>query len=254
MASKPILLVLGAGPNIGIHVSKFFAGRGYKVALASRSKPSFDGGQELHIPVDLSNPENVPGVFEAVRAKFGESPSVVVYNCASHVDDNMHDPLSSFSLSEYVKHQNINTNSVLVVLQEAVSGFRSLSDPDAAKTFIYTGNILNVITIPGRLTFGLGKSGTAYAIRTLVEGNVYSEEGICFYYTDERTVDGLPVYSEIDGETAAEEYFRLAEMREQGPWLFNYVKGLGFRSFEGMEDVIRSTVISGRNLAANSSA
>lgn len=90
----------------------------------------------------------------------------------------MVDPLSSFSLSDYVKHQNLNTNSVLVALQQAVSGFRSLPDPDAVKTFIFTGNILNVITVPGRLTFGLGKSGTAYAIRTLVEGNVYTREGI----------------------------------------------------------------------------
>ena len=67
---------------------------------------------------------------------------------------------------------------MLIALQQAVSGFRSLSESQAAKTFIFTGNILNVVTIPGRLMFGLGKSGTAYAIRTLAEGNVYSQEGI----------------------------------------------------------------------------
>jgi len=81
MPSNPIALILGAGPNIGTHVSKVFASRGYRVAVASRSNPSFDGGQELHIPVDLSDPENVPSVFEVVKTKFGVSPSVVIYNC-----------------------------------------------------------------------------------------------------------------------------------------------------------------------------
>lgn len=83
MTSKPIILILGAGPNIGTHVSKGFASRGYRVALASRSSSNFGGDQDLHIPVDLSNPENVPGVFGAVESKFGAPPSVVVYNCES---------------------------------------------------------------------------------------------------------------------------------------------------------------------------
>ncbi len=97
---------------------------------------------------------------------------------ASHTPDDKADPLGSFSLETYIPHQNLNHNSVLVALQQSVLSFRSLTDPAAAKTFIYTGNILNVITLPERLTFGLGKSATAYAIRSLVEGQVYSAEGI----------------------------------------------------------------------------
>jgi NAD(P)-dependent dehydrogenase (short-subunit alcohol dehydrogenase family) len=78
---KPILLILGAGPNIGTYVSETFASRGYKIAVASRSSPESKGGHDLHIAVDLSNPENVYGVFEAVKANFGALPSVVIYNC-----------------------------------------------------------------------------------------------------------------------------------------------------------------------------
>ena len=78
--APPVLLILGAGPNIGLHVSKAFAAKGYKVALASRKAPTVDGDHAIHVPVDLSKPETVAGVFETVKEKLGASPSVVVYN------------------------------------------------------------------------------------------------------------------------------------------------------------------------------
>lgn len=42
------------------------------------------------------------------------------------------------------------------------------------------------------------------------------------------------MYNNIDGEAAAEEYVRLAEMGEQGPWLDTFVKGKGYQDF-GMQ-------------------
>jgi NAD(P)-dependent dehydrogenase (short-subunit alcohol dehydrogenase family) len=74
-----ILLILGAGPNIGVAVAKSFSSAGYKVASASRSAPKSTEGIDLHIPVDLSKPDDVPGVFSKVRKELGE-PSVIVYN------------------------------------------------------------------------------------------------------------------------------------------------------------------------------
>ena len=82
----PILLILGAGPNIGKHVAQAFAAKGYKIALASRSsKISTDDVDHIHIPVDLSQPESVAGVFDVVREKLGDAPGVVVYNGKSHL-------------------------------------------------------------------------------------------------------------------------------------------------------------------------
>jgi NAD(P)-dependent dehydrogenase (short-subunit alcohol dehydrogenase family) len=74
-----ILLILGGGPNIGAAVAKSFSAAGYKVASASRSAPKSTEGIDLHVPVDLSKPDDVPGVFEKVRKELGE-PGVVVYN------------------------------------------------------------------------------------------------------------------------------------------------------------------------------
>ena len=80
MSSSKILLILGAGPNIGSHVAKAFSSKGYKVASASRSPPKSDDGSDLHVPVDLSQPENVAGVFETVRKELNGEVGIVVYN------------------------------------------------------------------------------------------------------------------------------------------------------------------------------
>jgi hypothetical protein len=58
-----------------------------------------------------------------------------------------------------------------------VEGFRTL-DASASKTFIYTGNALNVMSIPGLMTFAMHKSATAAAIRTLATTGGYDKEGI----------------------------------------------------------------------------
>lgn len=77
--SSPILLILGAGPNIGSGVAKAFAGKGYKVASAARND-HLNGRSSLFVPVDLNKPETVPSVFDTVKKELGSPPSVVVYN------------------------------------------------------------------------------------------------------------------------------------------------------------------------------
>lgn len=74
-----VLFILGAGPNIGSHVAKAFASKGYKVASASRSETPKWEGADLHVPLDLAKPEDVPAAFETVRKQLGE-PGVVIYN------------------------------------------------------------------------------------------------------------------------------------------------------------------------------
>jgi NAD(P)-dependent dehydrogenase (short-subunit alcohol dehydrogenase family) len=90
--SSPIVLILGAGSNIGQATAKAFASQGYKVALASRSmKDAESTSDELHIPTDLSNSNAVIDAFAKVKSVYGP-PSVIVYNgkcqvtlnCAAH--------------------------------------------------------------------------------------------------------------------------------------------------------------------------
>jgi NAD(P)-dependent dehydrogenase (short-subunit alcohol dehydrogenase family) len=79
-AASPVILILGAGPNIGSHVAKAFAAKGYKVALAARRVKEADNtADQVNIPSDLSDPNSVINAFSKVKALLG-LPSVVVYN------------------------------------------------------------------------------------------------------------------------------------------------------------------------------
>jgi NAD(P)-dependent dehydrogenase (short-subunit alcohol dehydrogenase family) len=85
--SPRIVLIFGAGPNIGQSVAKAFKTKGYKVALASRSlKAESSTSEELHIPTDCSNTDAITDAFNKVESTWGV-PHVVVYNgpypCAS---------------------------------------------------------------------------------------------------------------------------------------------------------------------------
>ena len=80
MSSQKVVLILGSGPNIGGSVSRAFAAKGYKVALASRSvKAEDNGADQVNVQVDLSNPPSVSDLFAKVKETVG-IPSVVVYN------------------------------------------------------------------------------------------------------------------------------------------------------------------------------
>jgi NAD(P)-dependent dehydrogenase (short-subunit alcohol dehydrogenase family) len=78
--TSPVILILGAGPNIGQAVARTFASKGYKVALAARSLNEADStDNQLNITSDFSNSNDVVNAFEKVNKVFG-IPSVVVYN------------------------------------------------------------------------------------------------------------------------------------------------------------------------------
>jgi NAD(P)-dependent dehydrogenase (short-subunit alcohol dehydrogenase family) len=76
-STSPIVLILGAGPNIGQSVARAFAAKGYRVAVASRKTTGTP--DQLHIPSDFSNPSAVAAAFVKAKKALG-IPSVVVYN------------------------------------------------------------------------------------------------------------------------------------------------------------------------------
>jgi len=164
-AKSPVMLLLGFGPNVGHHVSEAFAAKGYIVARASRKiKEEESTATQINIPIDLSDPESVIGVFSKLKDTHG-FPSVVVYNAGAGIPPNDEkDPLS-IPLANFTRDLNINTTSAFVAAQQAALGFAQLS-PTASKTFIFTGNILNTTTIASLLNSGVGKSATAHIIQS----------------------------------------------------------------------------------------
>jgi len=226
-STSPIILILGAGPNIGRGVARAFAAKGYKVALASRrAKEAHNTGNEIHIPSDFSNPNAIVDVFSTVKASLG-IPSVVVYNIGAATANPPNDPLS-LPLADFNHDLTLNTVSPFVAAQQAAIGFAQLPE-SASRTFIYTGNILNTTIIPPLMDLGVGKSATAHIIQSAAAA--YKNRGFKFYYCDERNADGTPAYSKIDGDAHGKLYAELAEGKTQGLWQQTFVKGVGYKQF-----------------------
>ncbi|KAG7407281.1 Short-chain dehydrogenase/reductase-like protein YusS [Fusarium oxysporum f. sp. rapae] len=228
MAAKfPIVLILGSGPNIGQSVARKFASEGYKVAIASRSQKEADStDKQLNIKTDLTKPLEVADAFSKVKATFG-TPSIVVYNASAAAFPPADDPLS-VSYTDFSNNTAINIHSAFIAAQQAVAGFAQLPDT-AARTFIYTGNILNVTILPKFLDAGVGKSGAAHMMWAAADA--YKNKGYKFYYADERKPDGAPKYR-VDGDAHADLYWELSQGKEQGPWMQTFVKGEGYKKFD----------------------
>jgi hypothetical protein len=71
-------LILGTGPRTGESVTKAFTSRGYKAAIASRSRELQTQGGWISMPVVLANPSQVVEAFQRVESTWGP-PNVVIY-------------------------------------------------------------------------------------------------------------------------------------------------------------------------------
>ena len=75
-----VIVIFGAGPGLGASVARRFAGEGFRVALVARRKDRLDalvdqlsaeGIEAAGFTADLSAPEEIPGLIESIRARFG---------------------------------------------------------------------------------------------------------------------------------------------------------------------------------------
>ncbi|KAI1841962.1 hypothetical protein JX265_003009 [Neoarthrinium moseri] len=216
------VLILGAGPNIGLATAKVFATAGYRVAVASRSKPADLDSSYKHFKFDASKPESVPSLFGEVRATLGD-PSVVIYNTAQATSTP--DGAFTLGLEQFRNDMDVNTTSPYITAQEAIKGFAKTGP---GSTFIYTGNKLNVLGWPSLLSCGMGKSAVAHMIRT---ANIaFPDKGYKFYYVDQRQKDGN-VTIPVGGPAHANEFLELAKDAKQRPWHYTFVEGQGYVDF-----------------------
>lgn len=82
--TKPLAVVIGAGPGIGAAVARKFSREGFRVALVARTEATLASvAQEIPgaIPVaaDAGDAASVAGAFRTIRERGGDA-SVLVYN------------------------------------------------------------------------------------------------------------------------------------------------------------------------------
>ncbi|CAE7205580.1 hypothetical protein PTNB85_09706 [Pyrenophora teres f. teres] len=236
MASKPVALILGAGPNLGASIATSLAALGYRIATASRSgsgaiDPSTD---ILRLRADFTNPSSIPPLFTKIKETFSTAPSVVIYNAANLTRPS--DPTNPLSIptENFEKDLNVNTVSAYVAAQEAVKGWEALGSEGGNKTFVFTGNMLNqkVIPMPNFLTLGVGKSASAHWVG-LADQVFRGDEGKKwrFFYADQRLPDGAPMMNGVNGAAHGDLYAQLVQHESDVPWLVTFVHDKGYVKF-----------------------
>lgn len=177
--TSAIVLILGAGPRVGASIAERFLKQGYKVAVASRSGQglkSTTNTEPLTLKADFSDPTSIAPLFNAVKTEFGNPPNIVIYNAAALTPPPDKDAPLSLPVESVMSDLNVNTVSAYIAAQQAVNGWSTLPE-NVKKTFIYTGNILNVTTLPVPWTLNLGMGKAASASWIGLVDSTYSAKG-----------------------------------------------------------------------------
>lgn len=165
MSTPLVALILGSGPRIGAAVATKLIGNGYHVAIVSRKGETGGIKGVLALQADFAEQWDVAAVYDAVEAEFQAPPSVVIYNAAALTPPATPTSLLSIPAEKFRSDLSVNAISPYLAAQEAVRRWEAMPDK-TQKTFIYTGNAQNVLTIPvpAMLNLGVGKSASAYWI------------------------------------------------------------------------------------------
>jgi hypothetical protein len=78
-------------------------------------------------------------------------------------------------VADFVHDLSVNLTSAYAAAHEAVAGFKILP-ADTSRSFIYTGNCLNVMPMPIFLTLGVGKTAVAHVIQNA--STAYKDTGM----------------------------------------------------------------------------
>jgi short-subunit dehydrogenase len=161
------LLLVGAGPGLGMAVARRFAGGGYRVTLVARSTDGLgeladglsDTGARIDtIAADASDPDGLGARIAELYNEHG-APGLIVYNAAMGAPDKL--------LSSSVEHLQtayaVDVISAIVVTQVAAPAMRAAG----SGTVIVTGGGFADHPVPALATLSLGKAALRSAATVL---------------------------------------------------------------------------------------
>src|SRR5271169_4075577 len=206
------LLLVGAGPGLGMAVARRFANGGYRVTLVARSTDGLghltdslaDTGAYIDtIAADASEPESLGARMAELYDEQG-APGLIIYNAVMGAPDKL--------LSSSVEHLQtayaVDVISAIVVTQVAAPAMRA----GGSGTIIVTGGGFADHPIPALATISLGKAALRSAATML--GADLQADGI---RVATLTIAGQIVAgTSFDPERIAERYWEVVHV--DGPW------------------------------------
>ena len=206
------LLLVGAGPGLGMAVARRFAIGGYGVTLVARSTDGLrdladgltDTGAQIDtIAADASNPEDLRSRMTSLYSEKG-APGLIIYNAVMGAPDT----LLNSSVEHLQTAYSVDVIGAIVVTQVAAIAMRSAG----SGTIIVTGGGFADHPIPALATVSLGKAALRSAATML--GADLEPDGI---RVATLTIAGQIVPdTAFDPEHIAQRYWEV--VHTDGPW------------------------------------
>jgi short-subunit dehydrogenase len=206
------LLLVGAGPGLGMAIARRFASGGYRVTLVARSTGGLrdlagtlagTGATISTIAADASDPEGLGAAMRELYAGDG-APGVIVYNAVMGAPDRLLSSTAAHLRAAYA----VDVIGAIVVAQVAAPALRAAG----SGTILVTGGGFADHPIPALATVSLGKAALRSAATML--GADLESDGI--------RVATLTIAGQIAAGTSfapdriAERYWQV--VHADGPW------------------------------------
>jgi short-subunit dehydrogenase len=206
------LLLVGAGPGLGVAVARRFAGGGYRVTLLARSTDRLgdhahrlaDTGAEIDtIEADASDPEDLRARMTELYRGDG-APGVVIYNAVMGAPDQ----LISATVAHLQRAYAVDVIGAIVIAQVAAPAMKAAG----FGTIVVTGGGFADHPIPALATVSLGKAALRSAATML--GADLGQDGI---RVATLTIAGqIAAGTPFDPARIAERYWEVVQT--DGPW------------------------------------
>jgi short-subunit dehydrogenase len=206
------LLLVGAGPGLGIAVARRFAVGGYRVTLVARSTGGLrdlagalaDTGAEIStIAADAGDPDGLGARMRELYAGNG-APGVIVYSAVMGTPDRLLSSTAAHLQAAY----SVDVIGAIVVAQAAAPALRAAG----SGTILVTGGGFADHPIPALATISLGKAALRSAATML--GADLEPDGI---RVATLTIAGqIAAGTAFDPERIAERYWQV--VHADGPW------------------------------------
>jgi short-subunit dehydrogenase len=206
------LLLVGAGPGLGMAVARRFAEGGYRVTLVARSTDGLrdladslaDTGAQIDTTTaDASDPEGLRARMAALYSEHG-APGLIIYNAVIGAPDT----LLSATVEHLLTAFTVDVVGAIVVTQVAAPAMRRAG----SGTIIVTGGGFADHPIPALATVSLGKAALRSSATML--GADLAPDGI---RVATLTIDGQIVAgTTFDPENIAKRYWEVVHF--DGPW------------------------------------
>ncbi|TXK84147.1 SDR family NAD(P)-dependent oxidoreductase [Paenibacillus sp. N3.4] len=167
--SKPLLVLVGAGPGVSAGVARKFGAKGYRIVLVARSEPSLSlYTKELHeneieaysVQADASDTDSLIAAFAHIQAEYGAT-DVLVYNAAALVQGNP----SSLTEEQLIHDFKVNVVGALTSAKQVIPSFVERKQG----TILFTGGGLALYPAAALTSLSIGKAGIRSLAFTLAE-------------------------------------------------------------------------------------